>query len=107
MFPIRRLPSGSASLAHRRSASAGATSIRTPTSKATTPCPAASSAPRRASPHSRKNAGCARRSCARRGGAELTVLEHLFEAELVYRSGMEPITQHGEGELIGSGDGTV
>jgi len=35
------------------------------------------------------------------------VLEHLFEAELVYRSDMEPITQHGEGELIGSGDGTV
>jgi hypothetical protein len=35
------------------------------------------------------------------------VLEHLFDAELVYRSEMEPLTRDGEGELIGSGDGTV
>ncbi len=35
------------------------------------------------------------------------MLEHLFDAELVYRSEMEPLTRDGEGELIGSGDGTV
>src|SRR5947208_5954988 len=35
------------------------------------------------------------------------MLEHLFDAELVYRSEMEPLTEDGEGELIGSGDGTV
>jgi hypothetical protein len=35
------------------------------------------------------------------------VLEPLFDAELVYRSDMEPVTEDGEGELIGSGDGTV
>src|SRR5437868_9751884 len=35
------------------------------------------------------------------------MLEHLFDAELVYRSDMEPLTEDGEGELIGSGDGTV
>jgi hypothetical protein len=35
------------------------------------------------------------------------MLAHLFDAELVYRSGMEPLTRAGEGELIGSGDGTV
>src|SRR5919197_4714613 len=35
------------------------------------------------------------------------MLAHLFAAELVYRSEMEPLTRQGEGELIGSGDGTV
>ena len=35
------------------------------------------------------------------------MLVHLFAAELVYRSEMEPLTRQGEGELIGSGDGTV
>ena len=35
------------------------------------------------------------------------MLEHLFDAELVYRSEMEPLTEDGEGELIGSGDGSV
>ena len=35
------------------------------------------------------------------------MLEHLFDAELVYRSEMEPVTEDGDGELIGSGDGTV
>src|SRR5438552_18008287 len=35
------------------------------------------------------------------------MLERLFDAELVYRSEMEPVTKDGEGELIGSGDGTV
>ena len=35
------------------------------------------------------------------------MLERLFDAELVYRSRMEPLTKDGEGELIGSGDGTV
>lgn len=35
------------------------------------------------------------------------MLEHLCDAELVYRSEMEPLTGDGEGELIGSGDGTV
>jgi hypothetical protein len=35
------------------------------------------------------------------------MLEHLFDAELIYRSEMEPLTEDGEGELIGSGDGTV
>lgn len=35
------------------------------------------------------------------------MLDHLVDAELVYRSGIEPLSQDGEGELIGSGDGTV
>jgi hypothetical protein len=35
------------------------------------------------------------------------MLAHLFDAESVYRSEMEPLTRAGEGELIGSGDGTV
>jgi len=35
------------------------------------------------------------------------MLEHLFDAELVYRSEIEPLTEEGEGELIGSGVGTV
>lgn len=35
------------------------------------------------------------------------MLEHLFDAELVYRSNTEPLSRHGEGDLIGSGDGTV
>ena len=35
------------------------------------------------------------------------MLEHLFDAELVCRSEMEPLTRDGEGELIGSGDGSV
>ena len=35
------------------------------------------------------------------------MLERLFDAELVYRSEMEPLTEEGEGELIGSGDGSV
>ena len=35
------------------------------------------------------------------------MLEHLFDAELVYRSEMEPVTKDGEGELIGSSDGTL
>jgi hypothetical protein len=35
------------------------------------------------------------------------MLEHLFDAELLYRSNAEPLTRAGEGELIGSGDGTV
>ncbi len=34
-------------------------------------------------------------------------LEHLFDAELEYRSGMAPLAEHGEGQLIGSGDGSV
>ena len=35
------------------------------------------------------------------------MFEHLFDAELVYRSEMEPLTWDGEGELIGNGDGSV
>jgi hypothetical protein len=35
------------------------------------------------------------------------MLEHLFAAELIYRSELEPLTREGEGELIGSGDGSV
>ena len=35
------------------------------------------------------------------------MLAHLFDAELVYRSEMAPLTREGEGELIGSGDGSV
>jgi hypothetical protein len=35
------------------------------------------------------------------------MLAHLFDAELVYRAEMEPLTRDGEGDLIGSGDGTV
>ena len=34
-------------------------------------------------------------------------LEHLFDAELAYRPGMAPLAGHGEGQLIGSGDGSV
>ena len=34
-------------------------------------------------------------------------LEHLFDAELEYRPGMAPLAEDGEGQLIGSGDGTV
>jgi hypothetical protein len=34
-------------------------------------------------------------------------LEHLFDAELEYRAGMTPLAEHGDGELIGSGDGSV
>jgi hypothetical protein len=34
-------------------------------------------------------------------------LEHLFDAKLTYRAGMAPLAVHGEGQLIGSGDGTV
>jgi hypothetical protein len=35
------------------------------------------------------------------------MLKHLFDAELVYRAEMEPLTEDGEGELVGSGNGTV
>jgi hypothetical protein len=35
------------------------------------------------------------------------MLAHLFDAELVYRSEMEPLTKEGEGELIGSGESSV
>ena len=35
------------------------------------------------------------------------MLVRLFDAELVYRAEMEPLTREGEGELIGSGDGSV
>jgi Protein of unknown function (DUF3237) len=35
------------------------------------------------------------------------MLEHLFDAELRYRSETAPLTEDGEGELIGSGDGSV
>jgi hypothetical protein len=34
-------------------------------------------------------------------------LEHLFDAELLYQPGMSPLTDSGEGALVGSGDGTV
>jgi hypothetical protein len=34
-------------------------------------------------------------------------LEHLFDAELTYRAGMAPLAGQGEGQLIGSGDGSV
>ena len=34
-------------------------------------------------------------------------LEHLFDAELQYRQGMPPIRDDGEGELVGSGEGSV
>jgi hypothetical protein len=34
-------------------------------------------------------------------------LEHLFDAELDYRRGMPPIAEGGDGELVGSGDGSV
>jgi hypothetical protein len=34
-------------------------------------------------------------------------LEHLFDAKLEYRPGMAPLAEHGEGQLIGSGDGSV
>lgn len=38
-----------------------------------------------------------------------TTLEHLFDAELEYRHGMEPLItpEEGDGELVGSGDGSV
>jgi hypothetical protein len=35
------------------------------------------------------------------------MLVPLFAAELVYRSEMEPLSRDGDGELIGSGDGSV
>lgn len=35
------------------------------------------------------------------------MLQHLFDAEVVYCPEMEPLTRDGEGELIGSGDGSV
>ena len=47
------------------------------------------------------------RRASPRGAGRLRMLEHLFDAELVYRSEMEPLTEDGEGELIGSGDGSV
>jgi hypothetical protein len=34
-------------------------------------------------------------------------LEHLFDAELTYRAELAPLAEHGEGQLIGSGDGSV
>jgi len=34
-------------------------------------------------------------------------LEHLFDAELQYQPGMAPLTEEGEGVLVGSGDGTL
>lgn len=34
-------------------------------------------------------------------------LEHLFDAELDYREGMPPISDTGDGVLVGSGDGSV
>lgn len=34
-------------------------------------------------------------------------LDHLFDAELEYQPGMAPLTQSGEGALVGSGDGNV
>jgi len=34
-------------------------------------------------------------------------LQHLFDAELTYRTGIAPLADHGEGQLIGSGDGSV
>ena len=34
-------------------------------------------------------------------------LEHLFDAELQYQAGMQPIATDGEGQLSGSGDGVV
>ena len=34
-------------------------------------------------------------------------LEHLFDAELTHRAGMAPLAGRGDGQLIGSGDGTV
>lgn len=34
-------------------------------------------------------------------------LEHLFDAELQYQPGVAPVTDRGEGALVGSGDGTV
>jgi hypothetical protein len=33
--------------------------------------------------------------------------EHLFDAELTYRARMAPLAGHSEGQLIGSGDGSV
>jgi hypothetical protein len=35
------------------------------------------------------------------------MLEHVFDAELVYLADMEPLSDDGEGELIGSGEGTL
>ena len=37
----------------------------------------------------------------------MPLLEDLFEAELVHQPGMAPIAGDGEGELVGSGDGSV
>jgi hypothetical protein len=34
-------------------------------------------------------------------------LQHLFDAELEYREGMSPVAEDGDGELVGSGDGSV
>ena len=34
-------------------------------------------------------------------------LEHLFDAELTHRAGMAPLAGRGDGQLIGSGDGSV
>lgn len=34
-------------------------------------------------------------------------LVHLFDAELQYQPGMDPLAEEGDGALIGSGDGTV
>jgi hypothetical protein len=34
-------------------------------------------------------------------------LEHLFDAELEYQTGMTPLVDKGEGVLVGSGDGTL
>lgn len=34
-------------------------------------------------------------------------LEHLFDAELTYRAELAPLAEHGERQLIGSGDGSV
>lgn len=44
--------------------------------------------------------------CDEKGGGTMP-LEHVFDAELEYRPGMLPITGNGEGQLIGSGDGSV
>jgi hypothetical protein len=34
-------------------------------------------------------------------------LDHLFDAELACHAGVAPLAEHGEGQLIGSGDGSV
>ncbi len=43
----------------------------------------------------------------RRAGPRSMNVEHLFDAELHYQSGMRPIATEGDGQLIGSGDGVV